>query len=59
PGIPELVERLAPRKGNKDLWKRMDTKFPTSALATLHYHGNWPDLSRQSAELVDFEVPRG
>lgn len=59
PGIPELVERLAPRKGNKQLWKQMDAKFPTSALATLHYQGSWPDISKQSAELIDFEVPRG
>jgi phosphohistidine phosphatase len=59
PGVPELVERLAPRKGHKDLWIRMDTKFPTSGLAVLSYSGSWSDLSKQSANLLDFEVPRG
>lgn len=59
PAIPDLVDRLAPRKGNKGLWSRMDTKFPTSGMATLSYHGSWADISKQSAELIDFEVPRG
>lgn len=59
PAIPDLVDRLAPRKGNKGLWKRMDDKFPTSGLATLGYDGDWPDISKQSAELINFEVPRG
>ncbi|SDT09234.1 SixA phosphatase family protein [Microlunatus soli] len=59
PGIPDLVEKLAPRKGNKDLWNRMDTKYPTSGLATLSYRGDWPELAKQSAELLGFDVPRG
>jgi phosphohistidine phosphatase len=59
PGIPDLVERLAPRTGKADLWNRMDTKFPTSALATLSYAGHWADLSKQSAELLSFDVARG
>jgi phosphohistidine phosphatase len=59
PGIPDLVERLAPRKGQRDLWNRMDTKFPTSALATLSYAGRWAELSKQSAALLSFDVPRG
>lgn len=59
PGIPDLVERLAPRKGNKDLWIRMDTKYPTSGMATLSYRGDWSELSKQSAELLGFDVPRG
>jgi len=59
PAIPDLVDKLAPRKGHKGLWKRMDAKFPTSGLASLHYRGGWQDLSKHSAELLDFEVPRG
>lgn len=59
PAIPELVARLAVRKGNKELWARMDTKFPTSGMATLSYRGGWSEISKQSAELIDFEVPRG
>lgn len=59
PAIPELVGRLAPRKGNKKLWARMDEKFPTSGMATLGYRGSWAAISDQSAELINFEVPRG
>jgi phosphohistidine phosphatase len=59
PGIPDLVERLAPRDGHQELWIRMDTKYPTSGLATLSYRGPWSELSEGSAELLDFVVPRG
>lgn len=59
PAIPELVGNLAPRSGHPDLWKRIDTKFPTSGFACLSYQGNWPEISQHSAELVGFEVPRG
>lgn len=59
PAIPDLVERLAPRRGNTDLWDRMDTKYPTSGLATLSYTGAWPDLAKHSAKLLGFDVPRG
>lgn len=59
PAIPDLVEVLAPRDGHEGLWQRMDTKFPTSGLATLSYQGSWAELSRGSARLLGFEVPRG
>ena len=59
PAVPDLVEQLAPRDGNRELWIRMDTKFPTSGIATLQFGGGWPDLQRQSAELLGFDVPRG
>jgi phosphohistidine phosphatase len=59
PAVPELVEQLAQRVGNEDLWRQLDTKFPTSGLATLGYRGTWPDLGQQSATLLDFAVPRG
>lgn len=59
PAIPDLVDKLAPRKGHKHLWKRIDTKFPTSGLASLQYSGDWPEITKHSAELIDFEVPRG
>jgi phosphohistidine phosphatase len=58
PGIPDLVEKLAPRQGKDELWKRMDTKFPTSAMAILSYKGSWSDLAKHGAELVSFDVPR-
>lgn len=59
PAIPELVDKLAPRKGHKHLWKRMDAKFPTSGLASLEYDGDWSEISKHAAKLTDFEVPRG
>ena len=59
PGIPDLVDKLAVRKGDKATWARLDDKFPTSGMAVLSYAGSWADLSRDSATLVDFEVPRG
>lgn len=59
PGIPDLVEKLAVRKGNKDLWSKMDTKFPTSAFAIVEYDGKWEDLSGNSAQLINFVVARG
>ncbi|QDP98663.1 histidine phosphatase family protein [Microlunatus elymi] len=59
PGIPDLVEKLAPRDGKTELWNRMDTKFPTSGMAVLGYDGHWSDLRKQSATLLDFAVPRG
>lgn len=58
PGIPDLVEHLAARTKGK-AWKQLDTKFPTSALAVLHFTGSWADLGRDQAELVNIDIPRG
>lgn len=33
-------------------------KFPTSAIAVLTVSGSWSELSRGTAELVDFHIPR-
>lgn len=59
PGIPELVDRLGVREKNSAAWNRLDTKYPTSGLAILSYRGTWADLSKSSATLLDFVVPRG
>jgi phosphohistidine phosphatase len=59
PAVPDLVERLAPRIDNAELWKQLDIKYRTSGLAVLGCHGPWADLRDQSAQLVDFVVPRG
>lgn len=59
PGIPDLVNKLGDRKGRKGLWQKMDDKFPTSGVAILTYAGEWRDLSKQSASLESFDVPRG
>ncbi len=38
--------------------ERISIKFPTSAMAVLHFGRSWKDLELGSAELVDFHVPR-
>lgn len=38
--------------------EHISTKFPTSAIAVLRFGGTWRDLSRGSAALVTFHVPR-
>jgi phosphohistidine phosphatase len=38
--------------------ERISTKFPTSAMAVLHFGRSWKYLELGSAELVDFHVPR-
>lgn len=37
---------------------RIATKFPTSAIAVLHFTGSWAGLVQGSVALVDFHVPR-
>lgn len=59
PGIPDLVNKLGDRSGKKNLWAALDTKFPTSGIAVLNYSGEWCDLSKESASLESFDVPRG
>ena len=38
--------------------RRMSTKFPTGALATLTFGGSWADLAPGTATLESFVVPR-
>lgn len=59
PGLPDLAELLGARPEPRDVWTRMDTKYPTSGLAVLRIPGRWADISPGTAELVAFEVPRG
>jgi phosphohistidine phosphatase len=58
PGIPDLVEHLCIRTDSPD-WTRMDSKFPTSALAVVKVPGAWAKLGKDRAELGSFVVPRG
>jgi len=55
PGLPELARRLAGRGTGLE---RLQGKFPTAALATLCFEGDWGDLAPGAAELVDFVKPR-
>lgn len=55
PAIPQLARRLAGRGAGVE---RLQGKFPTGALAALSFEGDWEDLARGAAELVDFVKPR-
>lgn len=54
-GVEDLALLLA-RRG-KPL-ARLREKFPTGALATLAFAGEWASLDRGTAELTDFVTPR-
>ncbi|WP_330292518.1 SixA phosphatase family protein [Streptomyces sp. NBC_00576] len=55
PGLEELVLELA-----GDALDTVRTKFPTSAVAVLAWHGDsWHDLAPGTALLTDMIVPRG
>jgi phosphohistidine phosphatase len=56
PGVQQLVLTLARRD---DSVRRLETKFPTGALATLTFNDtSWRDLRPATAELTGFVVPR-
>ena len=55
PAIQELALDLA---GDGLDLARMTAKFPTGALATLHFDGAWSELGPGSAELVAFVKPK-
>lgn len=59
PGLEELVLELA-GDGLNDALERVRTKFPTSAIAVLAWHGGtWDSLTPGTALLTDMIVPRG
>jgi len=59
PGLEELVLELA-GDGIDDALERVRTKFPTSAIAVLAWHGDsWKSLALGTALLTDMTVPRG
>ncbi|MFF9063932.1 SixA phosphatase family protein [Streptomyces sp. NPDC014891] len=45
--------------GPAGLLERVRTKFPTSAIAVLTWHGTWTGLGAGDARLADLAVPRG
>jgi len=55
PAIHELAVMLA--RGTDDLVRLRD-KYPTAALATLSFTGDWKDLGETAAVLEEFVVPR-
>lgn len=58
PGIPDLVEHLAIREHDSDLWARLDTKFPTAAVAVLTVPGSWAGVGKGRARLAAYVVAR-
>jgi len=59
PGLEELVVELA-GDGLDDALDEVRTKYPTSAVAILAWHGNsWQELAPGTALLTDVTVPRG
>jgi phosphohistidine phosphatase len=59
PGLEELVLELAGDSVD-DALDDVRTKFPTSALAILVWHGgSWQELAPGTALLTDMAVPRG
>lgn len=59
PGLEELVLELA-GDGLDDALDEVRTKFPTSAVAILAWHGSsWQELAPGTALLTDMAVPRG
>ncbi|MER5474585.1 histidine phosphatase family protein [Streptomyces sp. NPDC002935] len=59
PGLEELVLELAV-DGLDDTLDQVRTKFPTSAVAVLVWHGSaWHELGSGEALLTDVVVPRG
>jgi phosphohistidine phosphatase len=55
PAIQELALHLA---GEGSELKRLRAKFPTAALATLTFAGDWSELGHGSAELVAYVRPK-
>ncbi|MEU0672031.1 histidine phosphatase family protein [Streptomyces sp. NPDC006172] len=59
PGLEELILALA-AEGVDDTLAQVRTKFPTSALAVLDWHGpTWQALTPHTARLTAFTVARG
>jgi phosphohistidine phosphatase len=55
PAIQQLALQLAAEGSELE---RLKAKFPTAALATLDFPGEWSGLGRGSAELVDYVKPK-
>ena len=55
PGIQDLALSLAAEGTERD---RLERKFPTAALATLAFEGEWRGLAPGGAQLVEFVRPR-
>lgn len=58
PGLHDLAVVLA-TDANAGLLERLGAKFPTGALATVVFDGDWSDLPEVGGRLADLFTPRG
>ena len=57
PGMQDLTVRLA-GSGDPVMLAQVATKFPTAAVATLSFEGDWSELIDGSARIDDLFMPR-
>jgi phosphohistidine phosphatase len=57
PGLEDLALALV-ASGAGEARQRLRDKFPTGALATLSFEGDWSGLAPGSCELTGFVLPR-
>ncbi|MCL3838441.1 SixA phosphatase family protein [Aeromicrobium duanguangcaii] len=53
PGTPDLATGLASDDSDPDAVDRLNTGFPTAAIAVLEVDGPWSDLAEGTARLID------
>lgn len=58
PGLEVLAGQLAGEAGDPEARQALGRKFPTGALATLEFEGEWRDLAWGAARLTAFVAPR-
>jgi phosphohistidine phosphatase len=58
PTMSQVALGLAGYNSNTSAAERISTKYPTSAMAVFRVTRSWKDLELDSAELVDFHIPR-
>ncbi|MFP5282152.1 MAG: SixA phosphatase family protein [Actinomycetes bacterium] len=59
PGVPALADFLAGPGSEPQALSRMQSEYPTSAIAVFAVVGDWSGADRDHARLLRFEVPRG
>lgn len=58
PGLEVLAGQLAGEGSDPEARQALGRKFPTGALATLEFEGEWRDLAWGAARLTAFVAPR-
>ncbi|TIR15979.1 MAG: histidine phosphatase family protein [Mesorhizobium sp.] len=58
PGLQQFVLRLAGAGSDDSVFKKIEAKFPTAALARFTLHGDWADLAFGSARLTHCLRPK-